>query len=119
MKFPRSSNLFLLLILGVLIGCGENKVDPPTASIAPPSTNSTGSKVEGDASLYVSTDFSVGTVERDDAFRGETMPEVILDTTLGKIRVRLDAQKAPATVDNFLTNYVATDHYRGDRKSVV
>ncbi|MGD0900784.1 MAG: peptidylprolyl isomerase [Thermoguttaceae bacterium] len=37
-------------------------------------------------------------------------PVVQIETTLGKITLRLDAEKAPLTVDNFLT-YAAAGHY--------
>ena len=39
-------------------------------------------------------------------------PEVVLETTLGPITLRLDAEKAPLTVGNFL-NYVNRGHYNG------
>jgi peptidyl-prolyl cis-trans isomerase B (cyclophilin B) len=39
-------------------------------------------------------------------------PVVILDTSMGKITLELDAAKAPKTVDNFLA-YVASGHYNG------
>jgi cyclophilin family peptidyl-prolyl cis-trans isomerase len=37
-------------------------------------------------------------------------PTVVIDTSLGSITVRLDAEKAPLTVDNFLS-YVDSGHY--------
>ena len=39
-------------------------------------------------------------------------PKVILKTTLGKIVLQLDAEKAPITVENFLS-YVDAGHYDG------
>lgn len=39
-------------------------------------------------------------------------PEVVLETTLGPITLRLDAEQAPLTVSNFL-NYVNRGHYNG------
>lgn len=48
------------------------------------------------------------------ASRGESLdpehPIVLIDTSVGKIRVRLDAVRAPATVWSFL-NYVRDDFY--------
>jgi cyclophilin family peptidyl-prolyl cis-trans isomerase len=38
-------------------------------------------------------------------------PLVVMETTQGTISIRLDAQKAPLTVDNFLA-YVKSGHYR-------
>jgi cyclophilin family peptidyl-prolyl cis-trans isomerase len=37
-------------------------------------------------------------------------PQFVIDTTAGSIKVRLDAEKAPLTVDNF-RHYVARRHY--------
>ena len=42
----------------------------------------------------------------------ETSPVVILDTSLGKIKLELDAEKAPITVENFLA-YVDDGFYDG------
>ena len=39
-------------------------------------------------------------------------PEVVLETTLGPITLKLNAEKAPLTVGNFL-NYVDRGHYNG------
>ena len=38
-------------------------------------------------------------------------PVVAIKTSLGEITVRLDAEKAPVTVDNFLANYVDSGYY--------
>ncbi|MBC8868216.1 MAG: peptidylprolyl isomerase [Planctomycetes bacterium] len=40
-----------------------------------------------------------------------SFPEVLIKTTLGEIRLRLNAEKAPVTVDNFLQNYVDQGFY--------
>src|SRR5690606_17164550 len=39
-------------------------------------------------------------------------PQVALETTHGRITIELDAQHAPATVQNFL-DYVESGHYNG------
>ncbi len=39
-------------------------------------------------------------------------PVVVLETSLGRIKIGLDAAKAPATVENFLS-YVRAGHYDG------
>ena len=41
----------------------------------------------------------------------EFYPEVLIKTSLGDIRVRLNAEKSPRTVDNFLYNYVEEGFY--------
>ena len=40
-------------------------------------------------------------------------PQVIINTSVGSIRIELDQQKAPQTVANFLTNYVDRKAYDG------
>ncbi|BBL74052.1 peptidylprolyl isomerase [Methylomagnum ishizawai] len=42
----------------------------------------------------------------------DTSPQVKLETSLGEIVIKLDAAKAPATVQNFLA-YVKEGHYNG------
>lgn len=42
----------------------------------------------------------------------ESNPKVQFETTKGNIVITLDAEKAPKTVENFLT-YVNSDHYNG------
>ena len=39
-------------------------------------------------------------------------PVVVFDTSMGSFTVRLDAEKAPLSVNNFL-RYVAAKHYDG------
>ena len=41
-----------------------------------------------------------------------TGPVIVLDTTLGTIKIELDREKAPLSVDNFL-KYVKAKHYDG------
>lgn len=113
MKSPHLSPLAILIALFLVavplaLGCGgDDTAAPPAASIS-------GGSSEGgtDSSLLVTTDLSPLEIS-DSEFRGEQFPEVILATSKGKIRLKLNAKEAPATVDNFLTNYVATKHYDG------
>ncbi len=113
MKFPHSSLLTISLLSGfslAVAGCGgSGNSDPPAASIQGGSATA---GATANQSLLVSTDISEADLQRSE-FRGEEYPEVVLNTTQGNIRLRLDAKRAPATVDNFLTNYVATRHYDG------
>ncbi|RCS54931.1 peptidylprolyl isomerase [Bremerella cremea] len=88
-------------------GCGSSDpVSPPAVSIGTP-----GAENGGAGTQTVSTELQLDNGASE--FGGEEFPEVILNTTKGAIRLKLDAKKAPATVDNFLTNYVATGHYNG------
>ncbi|MBI2480330.1 MAG: peptidylprolyl isomerase [Planctomycetia bacterium] len=45
------------------------------------------------------------------AFQKNLFPEVVIMTSAGDVRVRLNAEKAPVTVDNFLANYVVRGFY--------
>ncbi|HET8646197.1 MAG TPA: peptidylprolyl isomerase, partial [Vicinamibacteria bacterium] len=42
----------------------------------------------------------------------DTRPQVVLETSVGRIRIALEAEKAPASVKNFLA-YVRGGHYDG------
>jgi len=86
--------------LATLLGCGQS--EPASAPSA--ATNS------APTSVYAPGKTSPGgmTVKKFDS----KFPEVVLETTLGQITLRLDAEKAPLTVGNFL-NYVDRGHYNG------
>lgn len=111
MKFPHLSSSLAVLGFAVCVGlftagCGSSDAaNPPAVSINDPGNTDA-------ASQSPSTDMGSKSGKRSD-FRGEEFPEVILTTTKGEIHLKLDAKKAPATVDNFLTNYIANDHYNG------
>jgi cyclophilin family peptidyl-prolyl cis-trans isomerase len=58
----------------------------------------------------------VNNVFREDVLeepQPEPFPEVVIRTSQGDIRLKLDAESAPETVDNFLKNYVDRDYYSG------
>jgi len=113
MKFPHLSLsaavIGFAVCLGLFtVGCGSSdSANPPAVSI-----NDPGAGTADPTSHTVSTDAD-GTAARRSDLRGEEFPEVILTTSNGEIHLKLDAKKAPATVDNFLTNYIAHNHYDG------
>jgi cyclophilin family peptidyl-prolyl cis-trans isomerase len=88
-----------VMLLAALVGCGKggDSSQTPAASIAgqggatPPASG-----VKGQPGQKNGSD--------------PLHPVVVIDTSLGKMTVQLDAEKAQLTVDNFL-NYVATGHY--------
>ena len=90
-----------------LPGCGGSGNDPVPASIStpvgesPPSTDGQPLAVARATSHH-----SQSSVQQDASY-----PVVVMKTTMGEVRVRLNAEKAPVTVDNFLANYVWTEHY--------
>ncbi len=84
----------LVVALGVAVswGCSRGTDSAPTTA-------------DGDASSVSKLDQSAGS-ERGQA----KAPEVVLQTSLGELRVRLHPDKSPRTVRNFL-GYVQNGHY--------
>src|SRR6476620_9283585 len=89
---PGLGTTFGLLLAISIAGCGGTSKAPPAATPAPTadSTDKT-ARASGNTPPVRSIDLK--------------HPVVQLDTNLGTIKVRLDAEKAPITVSNFL-NYV-------------
>ena len=105
------------LVLGCLwaAGCGEKSPpgEPLTTNItwqAPPARTEDG-KLAAIPQLAATGD------EKGSAFvpneNANFFPEVLIRTTLGDIKVRLNAEKARLTVDNFLEQYVDNGFYAG------
>lgn len=94
----------LALIVGLgltaLVGCGQS--DP--GNVAAAASTSDG---KADVALGKPAAASLPVKAMDSKF-----PEVVLETTLGPITLKLNAEKAPLTVGNFL-NYVDRGHYNG------
>lgn len=113
---PAGKWLFcMLLALTVTAGCGSGEGAPAT---------SIGAQGQGDPSS--AQDVSSPALTRPIEIRpGEALsetpamdiedtrqfPEILIETTMGDIHVRLNAEKAPLTVDNFLLNYVDQGFY--------
>ncbi|MCC9609082.1 peptidylprolyl isomerase [Blastopirellula sp. JC732] len=110
----RSYPSFILSILSLsclfAIGCG-GETSPPAASIEAGGSSSGGSG-ESLSGSPVSVE-SGGMADTYQPQERESHPEVVLTTNYGAIRIRLNAEKAPATVDNFLNNYVESGQYDG------
>ncbi len=108
--------LIVALTIGlVLSGCGARTRDLPTVSVpGPGGTSSSSGKslghTKGDdepLTLVANNQEFQSPARAQDAF----FPEVEVTTTLGNLRLRLNAERAPRTVDNFLYNYVDTGFY--------
>ena len=85
------------MVFSSLPGCGsKGEAEQPAAAI-----NGEDDKTEASSSSKSA---------KDKAALDRNHPTVVIDTSLGSITVRLDAQKAPLTVENFLT-YAASGHY--------
>ncbi len=103
------------LLLGGLTGCGSGDASPQLqASIA-------GSPSGGEQTASAGETANVAepvtlTAEPSRATspavpQANQFPEVLIQTSEGNIRVRLNAAKAPLTVENFLENYVLRGFY--------
>lgn len=91
-----SKNVALCLnvvVFMVMAGC--NRGESPAASISGSASPETGS-AQGPSLRKSDSDLK--------------HPVVVIDTSMGKVTVQLDAEKAPLTTDNFLT-YVSARHY--------
>jgi len=99
-----------------ITGCGSEEGPTPAASIRGEGQDGT-SNSGSDSSFAVTRPVQV---VADQAFTDtpampvidtRSFPEVLIKTTFGDIRLRLNAEKAPVTVDNFLQNYVDQGFY--------
>jgi peptidyl-prolyl cis-trans isomerase A (cyclophilin A) len=112
----QSSYPVLLLLLTAcpwMVGCGTNGDDLPTASIPATAASNSGSlrtPAKADVEPYALTpdrqEFQSPARALEDFY-----PEVVIKTSQGDLRVRLNAEKSPRTVDNFLYNYVDSGYY--------
>lgn len=97
--FWKSSLLSLaILTLAAVAGCQRGSDSAPTASVGGPGGNQADSQAQ--------------TEKTPKSDQDPLHPVVEIDTSLGRITVRLDMEKAPITVDNFL-NYIASGHFDG------
>lgn len=115
-KSASKSPFFLLLALAVAAGCGSDEGASPASIDAPGQGTSTSTQNESSSETTQPVRIVAGVESRDTpapVILEDTrqFPEVVIETTLGKIHVRLNADKAPMTVDNFLLNYVDNDFY--------
>ncbi len=122
----------IALTLLSFCGCGGNEAAPPASIKAAPADATTEDKPVETRSQPEATnnsDFVAGTATGAGAPAVKNMPQfksfytpeelgrqstetfVTLKTSLGDIKIRLNRQKAPLTVSNFLNNYVQTGFY--------
>ncbi len=84
-------------------GCGSSDATSVTAAInAPAATTSKADASSGDAAARLA--------RRQKSEQESLHPKVLLETSLGNITLELDGERAPRTVDNFLS-YVDRGHY--------
>jgi len=82
------------LVLGWCWGCGGGEAESP-----PPASIDTTGKADGSSKAQQPAEDPLH-------------PIVVMETSLGTIKLKLDAQRAPLTVDNFLA-YVDSGFYNG------
>ncbi len=106
--------------LGLLLaGCGTSQNEVPTASIVSSERSNVGAAAgarPGDAEpvkLVRSGQFPGQEFQSPAQSQQEFFPEVVIQTNLGTMRVRLNGDKSPRTVINFLENYVDAGFYDG------
>lgn len=88
----------------IACGCGRDHLSADTASPQTAQGDTPGPAAAGDVSPVPTASVAQRPLPSAD-------PVVILQTTMGDIQVRLFADKAPQTVDNFLRNYVQRGFY--------
>ncbi len=116
MRWQNSTNRWWtgLVLVGWLVwaGCGGGQ-DVPTASLsgAPQDSTSTSETNTRKDPVTLAASGSGGEFQSPAQSTEELRPEVVIQTNLGAIRLRLDWEKAPRTVANFLYNYVETGFY--------
>ncbi|MEO8498047.1 MAG: peptidylprolyl isomerase, partial [Planctomycetota bacterium] len=100
----------VVLVASLAVGCGGNA---PTASISANDPSSEG----GDAGLSSGGAATLTTEAANSVSPAPVAPqkplptEVVIKTSAGDVRVRLNAELAPTTVGNFLDNYVDRGFY--------
>jgi cyclophilin family peptidyl-prolyl cis-trans isomerase len=103
---------WLAITAFILGGCGGGET--PTASIP---SETPAEKAQADTAAPAQSAGEAPVM--NSAFKAPAKPkenlypEVVITTSQGEIRVRLNAEKAPVTVDNFLMNYVRRGFYEG------
>lgn len=105
--------LVIASLLPLAGGCGGGDQNVPKASIE---ANATTASSNRDSSFPLDSE-PVALTTRSEATKSpaqsqaEFYPEVLIKTGYGDVRVKLNAEKAPRTVENFLYNYVHRGFY--------
>jgi peptidyl-prolyl cis-trans isomerase B (cyclophilin B) len=117
----RNLNLFLLALVPAAIltaGCGGSTETAGNTPETPPANIKSGGDNAAPSPTAVRP-VSSSVLPPTIGASGQGMPRarrnphpiVVIKTSLGDITLKLDAEKAPLTVDNFLDNYVARGYY--------
>src|SRR5690348_4973233 len=109
---PRNCLCLLLVLAGCcFVGCGTkaNAAKKSTKKTASRPSVTRNSRVRSGKAAKLADDGQTAKATPD---ADRLHPVVVLNTTEGKITIRLDREHAPRTVDSFL-KYVEAGHYNG------
>lgn len=116
-RLPFLLTVVLTAIVPLQLGCGSGEANPSAASIgAPASSPDASANSESRAVVTEPVQVRASKASNDTPAQPPLRarpPEVLLKTADGDIRLRLNVEKAPLTVDNFLSNYVSRGFYNG------
>jgi peptidyl-prolyl cis-trans isomerase A (cyclophilin A) len=104
------SSFSVALVAALAIGCGGNA---PTASISAddPAGEVSKADLSGGGASTLTTGSANAATSAPATPPKNLFPEVLIKTSAGDVRVRLNAEKAPVTVENFFDNYVDRGFY--------
>ncbi len=123
-----SSVVILALLSVTWVGCGKSETTAPAASISTPAADTSDDAPNDEPakqdkspaiikSRYSTNQTEVSTSQTNDVPRYPSFAKqdaaVRIKTSVGEIVVKLNADKAPRTVENFLRNYVTSSFYEG------
>ncbi|MEC9004435.1 MAG: peptidylprolyl isomerase [Planctomycetota bacterium] len=111
----RSAGALSLVVWAVMFstGCGSDSAsEVPKASVSGPEAGSD-QEVSDDSPTASAVQLQAEEAMNDSPAQApeNLFPEVLVQTSLGDLRIRLNAEKAPRTVSNFLANYVDRQFY--------
>lgn len=102
----------LLAVMLTTVGCGSGG-SVPTTSIPGESAKAAPTAVGDIPTLPVQLQADPNPGDSPARPKMNLYPEVVIQTSLGDIKVKLNMEKAPATVDNFLSGYAGGGFYEG------
>ncbi len=113
-RFALFSVVSTLVLPLLMAGCGSSSesTSAPTASIGA-DTSGTLAATQAAPTIVKPVQLSGGTPASETPARPKVNlhPVVVMKTSLGNITIRLNAEKSPRTVENFLENYVDRGFY--------
>jgi cyclophilin family peptidyl-prolyl cis-trans isomerase len=107
------SLISIVAVVCFVTGCGPG--DDPSPSTPDPAEpgDAAPETTDADAVTPAGTALTDSATPPPTAKKAVVFPVVVFETSEGKIKVRLNAEKAPRTVENFVKNYVEQGLYNG------